>query len=167
MMLPLFIITYAGLYYMHGHYIGRQQAQLRARACTWEFAASGCEDNTKLAQCLRDPTDEGDQPDGASVPSDNEPPPVDTGSVGTQSGVIDKLKNVPLLGAAITWLFGKPVKISAKQRVHLPERPSVDGTTDLRVRGKYYTMCNTVPADWDDVAVQVFCEFVGSFPGCD
>jgi len=166
MMLPFFIILYAGIYYIHAHYIGRQQAQLRARACTWEFAASGCEDRRRLEACLKDPTDGEAPTDAPSVPGENEAPAVATSSVGGGSGVLDKLSKIPLLGGAITWLFGKPVTVTAGQLAHIPDKPSLDGTTAIRVSGKYYTMCNTVPKDWDDVAVQIFCEFMGDFPGC-
>lgn len=176
MMLPFFLIAYWGLYYMHGRYLGRQQALLRARSCTWTYAAEGCrwddeEHKNKLLSCLKDKTSASeasapDQPDDSADSGDT--PPVDREQVGAGKGVaiLDKLKKVPLIGGAVLWLFGKPVMVTAHKRVHLKETMVADEAEVVNVAGRYYTMCNTVPRDWGKVAEDVFCEFVGDFPGC-
>jgi hypothetical protein len=52
MMLPFFIVAFFGVYWMHAHYVGRQQAMLRARSCGWVYAAGACEDKEGLRKCL-------------------------------------------------------------------------------------------------------------------
>jgi hypothetical protein len=52
MMLPVFIVAFFGLYWMHSHYMARQQAMSRARSCGWVYAAGACEDKDGLKKCL-------------------------------------------------------------------------------------------------------------------
>lgn len=167
MMLPFFLIVFGGLYYMHGHYMGRQQALLRARSCTWTYAAGGCQDRKTLDACLTDRA--GNTPDAPQQANEEtDSPPVNGDDVGDGSGpgFLKKLANAPVIGGAITWLFGKPVSVRAKEPVHLRHNPTA-GPSEFVVRGSYFTMCNTVPKPWAGVAHEVFCGFVGDdFPSC-
>jgi hypothetical protein len=173
MMLPFFLIVFAGLYYMHGNYMGRQQALLRARSCTWTYAARGCSEGAQreLLTCLTDRA--GNEPDKPQQPDDDQEkqppdvPPVTTDDIGSDSGskILDKLANAPVIGGAILWLFGKPVAVTAKEPVHMTHNPT-DQPSDVVRKGHYFTMCNTIPRDWGQVAHDVFCGFIGNFAGC-
>lgn len=191
MMLPFFIIVFLGIYWMHGHYAGRQQAMLRARSCAWVFAAGACEDSTKLDECLKndggrsaekehkaqgDANGSWPKPDaqqtagakkeeGASALSDQQGPPMQAdGEIGGAkvNEVMSKLEGIPLLGSAIKWLFGKPVTVNAREPISVPRPTFVDGAIDdILVRGSYHTLCNSKPQSWSDLANKIFCNFVG------
>lgn len=173
-MLPFFLIVYAGIFYMHSHYMGRQQALLRARSCTWSYAAAGCPDKEELRKCLAPSTftlgevsQSGPDEEGAG------PPPVETAGVGTTQvgsdlgGRLDKLKKVPLLGGVITWLFGEPVSATAIQLVQIHES-LISRAERKPLKAHYYMMCNTAPKNWEDTAKRIFCGFVGDLKifGC-
>lgn len=172
-MLPLFLIAYSGIYYMYGHYMGRQQALLRARSCGWTYAAGGCADKDTLDACLANPP-RSPAPDGtereqhatAVLPDDSAPAETEVGGVGESgvSQVIEKLEKIPVLGDAIKWLLGKPVTVHARKLVHLSKSSLATG--DITIGADYHTMCNSVARRWEQVAKDIFCNFVGKFPGC-
>jgi hypothetical protein len=170
MMLPFFILIYAGIYYMHGRYAGRQLALTKVRACAWAYAQNGCPDPPP-AECELVPAEEGDITAVRNM----------VGTVG--QNIIDGIDAIPVVGDMlldpIAILFGRPLRAYAYQDVRLP-RPAF-GPTEFRVGGAarnsdnsrrphYYTLCNTVRQDWGDIAHGVFCDFVGlvtdSFPTC-
>jgi hypothetical protein len=208
MMLAFFIICFFGIYWMHAHYAGRQQAMLRARSCAWVYAAGGCEDKAGLTKCLADdggrtareakdhgvaddpqsgddfktaggkasgkwPNASSDQTSGQDDPNadpDQQGPPAQAGgSLGGSkvTGVLGKLEGIPLLGPAIRWLFGKPVSVDATQPVYDVRTPAFHGdTVNIVLAGDYHTLCNSKPESWKTLAHDIFCNFVGSFPGC-
>lgn len=175
MMLPFFLIVYAGLYWMYGHYMGRQQAMLRARSCTWEYAAAGCQDTDGYKTCLTAPSgggvpdvEQSDQPVVASgagktgLEGEVAKNEVGTSKVGD---IMNKFESVPILGDALHYLFGTPVLGRAKQLVRFKENRF--GPAQKLVPGAYSTLCNSVPKDWDDVATDIFCGFMNNnFPNC-
>jgi hypothetical protein len=182
MMLPFFLIVYAGLYWMYGHYMGRQQAMLRARSCTWEYAAAGCQDTDKYKACLRAPVgggepdvEQSDQPVVSSGAAKPKPKGEATGlegevaknEVGTSKvgKVLNKFESVPILGDALHYLFGTPVLGRSRQSVRFSQKRIE--LTEVTIGGAYSTLCNSVPKDWDDVAKDIFCGFMNNnFPGC-
>lgn len=176
-MLPFFLIVYSGIYFMYGHYMGRQQALLRARSCAWTYAAGGCDDKETLETCLRNPPrtpnadgTERDEDAPAKQPSDDANAEIKAGAVGGDdpnnpvAKVINTLEGIPVLGDAIKWLLGKPVTVQGRQFVHLSK--SSLKASDIIVGAKYHTLCNSVPKRWEQVAKDIFCNFVGKFPGC-
>lgn len=160
-MLPFFILVYAGVYYMHGHYSGRQQAMLTARTCAWSFAAAGCPKSGEedFKRCL---SPKGDGADLLELPADDSPPPThDPDGVGSKVGhALDTIQKIPVLGDAVGWLFGRPLGASATQLVQLP-RPAVSNTERIAVTGRYYTMCNSTPKSWSTLAKDIFCSVLG------
>jgi hypothetical protein len=196
MMLPFFIVVFFGIYWMHAHYAGRQQAMLRARSCAWVFAAGACEDKATLDACLKDDggrsAEKGEKAQGSASGSWPKPDPEQTsgttkeegageledqqgppakvdGELGTSktNAVFSKLEGIPLLGSAIKWLFGKPVTVNAREPISAvtpsftePERK------EISIGGSYHTLCNSKPQSWKDLAHDIFCNFVGKFPGC-
>jgi len=175
MMLPFFLIVYAGLYWMYGHYMGRQQAMLRARSCTWEYAAAGCQDSDSYKACLTGPARGGvpdvEQSDKPVAPSGaakaGAEGEVDKNEVGTSKvgKIMNKFESVPVLGDALHYLFGTPVLGRAKQSVRFSQKRILP--TEVLVAGAYSTLCNSVPKPWDKVAKDIFCGFMNNnFPGC-
>ena len=157
MMLPFFILVFAGVYYMHGLYAGRQLAMTKARSCGWAYAKAGCRGN-RPAEC---PGPEGgNDPGGATVD------PKDSASEGMFQ-FIDDVGSIPVIGdilvAPFKELFGEPLATMARHQITQP-KPSY-GPDAFTVGGRYFTLCNTVRKDWDDVAKDVFCTFVRSLPG--
>lgn len=190
-MLPFFMIVFAGIFYMHSHYMGRQQAMLRARSCTWTYASGGCRDPSTLRECLKDRKgnlgeattlrgdgSEADAP--AEAGSGNQRPPESsnvtiqaTGDAKVDSdlgGRLEKMRDIPLLGAAIEWLFGVPVQGTALEPIYLTRvyDNKFDNAVEAVVKGKYFMMCNTVPQSWSTTAKTIFCGFVGNLKlfGC-
>lgn len=196
MMLPFFIIVFFGLYWMHAHYMGRQQAMLRARSCGWVYAAGACEDKKRLTECLANdgreksegsaqagggangtwPNPSADQTNEPADPSSPEPgqgqqqgPPAKAGGDigGSQTtAVLSKLEGIPLLGDAIKWIFGKPVTINADEPISTTTPELFSTEVQGTVTGHYSTLCNSKPENWKNVAHDIFCKFVGKFPGC-
>jgi len=171
-MLPFFLIAYSGIYFMYGHYMGRQQALLRARSCAWVYAAGGCEDKGALDSCLSNPPpvlnpDGSEKHPTAVQPPDGSDPDTKVRAADGEnpvSEVIEKLEGIPVLGDAIKWLLGKPVTVHARQLVHLSKSSLKPG--DISVGSEYHTICNSVAKRWEQVAKDIFCNFVGKFPGC-
>ncbi|MEY4513567.1 MAG: hypothetical protein RLZZ450_5689 [Pseudomonadota bacterium] len=175
MMLPFFLIVYAGIYWMYGHYMGRQQAMLRARSCTWEYAAAGCQDSERYKTCLTAPTgggapdvEQSDQPVVASgagksgLEGEVAKNEVGTSKVGK---IMNKFESVPILGDALHYLFGTPVLGRSRQPVRFGQNRF--GPSEKAVPGAYSTLCNSVPKDWDKVAKDIFCGFMNNkFPNC-
>jgi hypothetical protein len=163
-MLPLFILMFASIYLMHGHFVGRQQAMARARSCVWAYAMKGCPDQEpdkrRLRKCLDPPN--GVRAKDADVKSDDEENPDRyTDAPADRVGdVLDKVGKIPALGGAVRWLFGKPVEAKAVQEVRLPAY-TLPKQDRFFAAAKYYTMCNSVPKDWGQVGKDIFCSFVG------
>lgn len=198
MMLPFFFIVFFGIYWIHGHYAGRQQAMLRARSCGWVYAAGACEDKKGLEACLKDdgrpdgdkekasgsasgrwpnadpsqrtPPSTGNDPNQQQPPADDQdgPPAEAGGELGGSktTAVLSKLEGIPLLGDAIKWLFGKPVTVNANEPTTVPEPTYLGEQQDVMVGGSYHTLCNSKPENWKELAHDIFCKFVGKFPGC-
>lgn len=197
MMLPFFIIVFFGIYWMHAHYAGRQQAMLRARSCAWVFAAGACEDKATLEACLKDdggrsaekdskaggaangswPNPDAEQAggptkeEGATELDDQQGPPAKAGGeIGGSkvNSVLSKLEGIPLLGDAIKWIFGKPVTVNAREPISAVTPSFTQAEMqEILVGGSYHTLCNSKPQSWKDLAHDIFCNFVGDFPGCD
>ena len=197
MMLPFFFIVFFGIYWIHGHYSGRQQAMLRARSCGWVYAAGACEDKKGLEACLKDdgrpedssqkaggstsgkwpnpdssqqtPTQGSSDPNDPSASADQDGPPAQAGGElggSNATAVFRKLEGIPLLGSAIKWLFGKPVTIDAHEPITVPEPTYLGHETQRMIDGSYHTLCNSKPEGWQQLAHDIFCKFVGKFPGC-
>jgi hypothetical protein len=157
MMLPFFILVFAGVYYMHGLYAGRQLAMSKARACGWAYAKAGCQ-GARPSEC---PGPEGGDPGGAAMEAGEA---AGTGTAGQILGTID---DIPVIGdilvAPFEMLFGKPLTTNARHTVNQP-KPSY-GPDKFTVGGHYFTLCNTVRKSWDRVATDIFCDFVKTLPG--
>jgi hypothetical protein len=163
-MLPLFLLMFASVYLMHGHFAGRQQAMIRARTCLWDYATRGCptEDSEKAALqvCL---VPKGLTPDEIKVANDDMRPADPYGDTASTrvADVLLKIEKIPVLGKMIGWLFGKPVSQAGYAVVQLPAYAMPERDRFVAA-GEYHTMCNSVPKSWGEVGRDIFCSFVGT-----
>ena len=157
MMLPFFIIAYAGLYYMHGLYTARQQALTKARACAWEYARNAC--TSVPAGC------EAVSGDAVWSSGSTEDPSNSASSGG--GSILSNIRSVPvvgtLIGGVIDGIFGRPLRADASHETRFTPKFAPQART---VGGEYFTLCNTEPRTWGQVARDIFCGFVGDFMGC-
>lgn len=149
MMLPFFIVVYAGIYYMHGLYAGYQLALGQARTCAWDYAKRGCE---------------GDPPPGCEAAVGHEAMAQNEEDNFRVQDILGQLSSLPLIGDVVEGIFGRPLQTSTRHEIWAPR---TFAPRRRSVASHYFTLCNTVPQSWGDVAMSIFCEFMpGDFPGC-
>jgi hypothetical protein len=152
MLLPLLTILFAGVFYMSSLYNTRQQALVTVRGCAWAYSKRACGGTTGLDErCVV-----------GNVRT------LDTGGAETLGGRIDSIlsaaENIPVLGTLVEELFGRTFAMSVSTQV--PSGPFRPGEP-TGVRGGYYTLCNTEERTPGQVAIDIFCDFIGDLlPGC-
>ena len=149
-MLPVLGLLLVGTLHMRERYLARQQVQLKARQCAWQYAMDGCQGDPPAgcgaqARLDRD-TDAEDVT--STMMSD-----AHTKGGGGDFNVFDK---VPLLSDALHALLGTRTRFESSIDVRLPWK------TDMayRAEGKFVVMCNTKPRAGEDVAKDVLCGLV-------
>jgi len=149
-MLPVLGLLLVGTLFMRERYLAKQQVQLQARQCAWQYAMDGCT---------------GDPPAGCGAGSrlDRDVEAEEEGSkmmssAHTQGGggdfnVFDK---VPLLGDALHALFGTKTSFESTIDVRVPWQKDMA----YQANGKFVVMCNTKPRKAPAVAKDVLCAFL-------
>lgn len=161
LMLPFFFVAFAGTYYLHGLYNGRQIAATKARSCVWAWASKGCA-GAKPDSCITG--DEGEKVVRSTVVS------------GGALKALEFASSLPLMPdfkGALEDLFGKPVRATDSQQAQVPAFISPDSYNAWKhgalvaPRATIATMCNATPKSWTTVAKETFCQVVpAGFPGC-
>ena len=151
--LPILLLTWAGVSFMRERFLGRQQALLAARRCAWAHAVSGCgqppEGCTSEAQLAAEPA----QGSAAIMHAARDRSAMKS---------IDVFNDIPVLGEVLGALFGSQTGASAVACTPLPwdrERGLVD-------RVELVVGCNERPRNVLRAALDVFCENVKVVP-CD
>lgn len=142
--LPVLILLLGGVVFLRERYLGRQHALLEARRCAWAHALSGC--GAPPAGCATAV---------ASADADDQDAVAIMSHARAYSDV-DVFHDVPILGAAISGLFGTQTGARAEVAVPLPghaDRHEVE-------RAEVVVLCNERPQDVLDAAQSVFCKHV-------
>ncbi|QQR90968.1 MAG: pilus assembly protein [Myxococcales bacterium] len=150
-MLPVLLILWVGVLFMHSQYYQNQQARLVARQCAWEYSEKGCE-GPKPSICPEDPeTQNGyeDLPDPLQY-MDNKSDQLEKRDRESQ---FETYKN-PISDALEVdkGLFGSPVKVVASKHV---ERPSLFGGGKKATQAKQYLMCNEAEKNFLEKAINI------------
>lgn len=143
-MLPFFILCWAGLLYVyHGH--GQKlDASVSARQCAWEYSNNGC--RALPEGCRRLSTSEIEQ-DGMS---------------GDWLAAVD---NIPVIGGLAESIFGEVATVGYSSEL---TRPPMLGGGTVDASGNYTIMCNEEKRDIGDVLHDTLCDQIGDvgFMGC-
>jgi hypothetical protein len=149
-MLPVLGLLLVGTLHMRERYLARQQVQLKARQCAWQYAMDGCTGKPP-AGCGAESRLDGDpvaEEEGSTLMSN-----AHTQGGGGDFNVFDK---VPLLGDALHALLGTKTGFESTIDVRLPWQKD----RAYRAEGKFVVMCNTKPRSGEDVAKGVLCSLV-------
>lgn len=150
--LPVLLLTWAGVSFMHERYLGRQQAMLAARRCAWAHALAGC----------------GQAPEGCSPasyvggePAQGAPAIMQAARASAAMQAIDVFDDIPVLSEVLGALFGTQTGAAAEAQTTVP------WARELRVidRTELVVLCNERPRDVLQAAIGVFCQQV-SFLNC-
>jgi hypothetical protein len=150
--LPVLILLLAGVVFLRERYLGRQHALLEARRCAWAHAMNGC----------------GAPPDGCATAiavisadtDDQDAVAIMDAARARADSDIDVFADVPILGAAISGLFGTQTGAQAEVEVPLPghaDRYEIE-------RAEVVVLCNERPQDVMAAAQSVFCKRVPLLP---
>lgn len=151
--LPVLLLTWAGVSFMRERFLGRQQALLAARRCAWAHAVSGC--GQPPQGCTSDAQVTADSARSSAAI-------MQTARDRSTMTSIDVFNDIPVLSEVIGALFGAQTGASAVACTPLPwdrERGLVD-------RVELVVGCNERPRDVLRAALDVFCENVKVVP-CD
>jgi hypothetical protein len=144
--LPVMIALCAGALFLRDRYLARQHALLEARRCAWAHALSGC--GTPPDGCAANAMDaSGDDDDAVAIMS---------AARARGAAKIDVFDDVPVLGDAISRLFGTQTGASAERTVKLPG----SGGAQIVERAEVVVLCNERPQDVLAAAHDVFCKNV-------
>jgi hypothetical protein len=124
--LPFFILIFAGVMYMERLLESKQVALVFARRCAWQYSNNGCSE--KPTGCEKVVEHAG----GSS--NENE-----VSDKMREGGILDKLSDIPFIGKAISGLFGSALTSRATREVI---RAPMFGGGTVAVAGHYYLMCN-------------------------
>ncbi len=153
--LPFFILIFAGVLYVHHLWENRQIALMTARQCAWLFSASGCDEQPSGCEGLVHAAGAEEQQNEVTDELDG--------------GVIDQLSGIPFLGPAIRGIFGTALEANIERQTR---RPPVLGGGRVPVAARYYMMCNEKAQTLGELISGSFCGLVsaitddGAFPGC-
>jgi hypothetical protein len=150
-LLPVFILIFAGIQYVETLWENKQQALLQARKCAWLYANAGCDQGQLPPDCVRS------TPDADGLPERN------ALAESTDGGVLDGLTDVPLIGPAIEGLFANAFNSLSSREI---QPPPLLGERAFEVVGIYYLMCNERERDMLDLFKGAFCSFVSDASGC-
>lgn len=152
--LPTFILIFAGVLFVQHLWEVRQTALITARRCAWQYSSSGCRESP--------PGCEGVVSSRGSSDGDEQTSRLIKGKM------LAGLKELPVIGTAIEGLFGGALNSSASNTV---TRPTVLGGGAARVKGDFYLLCNEREREMKEVLKTMFfgfvCKNLSSFPGCN
>lgn len=144
--LPVMIALCAGALFLRDRYLARQHALLEARHCAWAHALSGC--GAAPDGCAASATEANtDDADAAAIMS---------AARARGDSKIDVFEEIPVLGDAISRLFGTQTGASAERTVRLPG----SGGAQLVERAEVVVLCNERPQNVLAAARDVFCKNV-------
>lgn len=153
-MLPVFVILFAGVYHLHASGSAALVAAERARGCAWQYAVNGCESVAKAELCRDAQAAKGDdvkaESDARTEGSDET-----SEELARNESVFDRIEDIPVLGALVRTLFGEgavAVARTAAPRFMQRESDSMEKT--------YYIVCNTVSKGWGDLIRDQVCGVV-------
>jgi hypothetical protein len=152
--LPVLLMTFAGVLFMRERYLGQQQALLAARRCAWAHAIGGCGEAPAGCRALVLAPVDPDRDSAAIVSAAR-------AQQGEES-TIDVFDDIPVLGKAIAGLFGTHTVASALARTAVPW----DRERQVSDRFERVVLCNEQPRDVLAAARNVFCRNVPLVP-CD
>jgi len=151
MLLPVFILIFAGIVYVEKLWENRQQTLLQARKCAWLYANAGC-DAQNLPQACVD-----------VLQNTTELSESNTLAKSMNGGVLDGLTEVPLIGPVVEGLFASAFYSRSSRQI---QRTPVLGEETVVVVGSYYLMCNEKKRDMLDLIKDAFCSTLGDIAGC-
>ena len=140
-MLPVFILLLACVYYLLDQGQAKAEASSTARRCAWSYAVSGCQQ--KPPGC-----------DGASMREEGaEDDPEAQDTQGEQrEGTMDKIAGIPVVGPIVQGMVGEGFRVTATAEA----RAAVTADEKAAVRSDYYLLCNTVSQGWGDMIKRMF-----------
>lgn len=149
--LPVFIIIFAGLVYMHRLYSAKLEGMVDARECAWAYANGGCESVPPRCKIV-------DHGGGLLALLTDEPQ--------HHERVNDAMKGVSIAGDYLTGFMGLDSGFSAvgsrDYRV-----PSLYGGGKKSIASNYALLCNEKERSFSDVMGDFYCDFAGDdAPGC-
>lgn len=151
MLLPVFILIFAGIQYVERLWENQQQTLLQARKCAWLYANAGCDEETLTEDCVDTLRDT----DGLTERNEL--------AKSMNGGILDGLTEVPLIGPVIEGIFSSAFYSRSSRSIQ--QTPFLgDGT--VTVVGRYYLMCNEKKRDMLDLIKDAFCSTVGDASGC-
>lgn len=149
-MLPVLGLLLVGTLFMRERYLAKQQVQLQARQCAWQYAMAGCTGDPPAgcgAESRLDRDADAEADDSAMMSSAH------TKGGGGDFNVFDE---VPLLGDALHALLGTKTSFESTIEVRVPWQKDMA----YRAEGKFVVMCNTKPREAPEVAKDVLCSLV-------
>lgn len=138
-MLPVFVLLLASVFYVHRLGMASQTAASSARSCAWTFALKGCPE--KLPDVCSGL--------GPGAESEGESPKELEGT-----SWFDGLDGIPVLGFAVRQVFGHGKRMGASRTA-----PFLDGETEVKVSSTQYVLCNSVAESWSG-KIQDFLDYV-------
>lgn len=146
MLLPVFILIFAGILYVETLWETQQQALLQARKCAWLYANAGCVEENLPQDCIDLQQDTSGLTEGNVL------------AESMNGGVLDGLTEVPLIGPVIEGLFASAFDSRSSRQI---QRTPILGEKTVAVVGGYYLMCNEKKRDMLDLIKDAFCSTVG------
>lgn len=155
-MLPVLLVLWVGVLFMHNQYYQNQQARLLAKQCVWEYSQAGCKGPIPKA-CEQAPENLAEYEDNS----------------GTMGFVHRKVENdgkmneneheEPVNNALKTdnGLFGRPTQVTLSKQY---ERPSLFGGGQRKTQAHQYLMCNEIDSDFVTKALEAVQGLGGGFP---
>jgi hypothetical protein len=156
--LPVFILIFASLIYMHGLYSSKISSSTKARGCAWTYSTMGCPED--MPPTCKD-SDSGVKENGGAL--DQFKQVKEFGEVeGLGDGVATGGAIVGGIGAALLGI-GDGVTIDSSTEA---TRPSLFGGGKTAIPAHYMILCNEEPRDLLDVLKAAYCGVRDGLPGC-
>lgn len=140
-LLPVFLLIFAGVLLMQRLWESKQQALVRARSCAWEYANNGCDRETLSKDCRKEVRD------ANGVGGDNRL------EKDMNGGVLDGLGEIPIVGPVVAGLFSSALLARVERSV---QRSPLVSEGNSIVVGSYYLMCNERKRDMLDLIETAF-----------
>lgn len=149
-LLPVLAVILFGILFVQARASATELARSKARRCAWQHAVSGCDeipedcgDTDTKHRAPKRTTPAADATDGG--PAQDPDAAVDAVKAETQS-----LTDLPLIGEAISGLFGTATVFRVSREV---ERAGFTG----KASGRVYLICNAKPTTPGKIAHDIFC----------
>ena len=138
-MLPFFIIAWAGLLYTYTGQDTLLKQRTLARHCAWAYSNSGCETLPPGCEAMG----------RTAMPSDGAP----------------DWSSVPVLGTFVPTFFGEMVTVGSSQEL---QRPPLFGGGTANATAPYSIMCNERYRSMGEILHDTMCDQLGDpdFMGC-